>query len=245
MSYRVNFLVVEDNPNIRDQIVNHLNEGFESAEDFEVGTIFEAADESTACTIIGRHYIDIMLLDNQIPESPGDDADFRGARLIRRLRDEKHFFPVLMVTGREGGAPKGSQEADIMGQPHVDFIHKPYNPRVLVSRVKTLLLNYHAAGGKVRIGPWFFNPKKEILEPVDDSGQRVYLSPILSRLLLYLYLNRNRDMSLQAIYPDVWGLNDPGGTHTIQTHIYRLRELLGDKDHKWIQTVHNGYKLVL
>ncbi|MCY4445111.1 MAG: response regulator transcription factor [Rhodobacteraceae bacterium] len=245
MAYKVNFLVVEDNANERSSIVEDLNEMFNSNENYEVGIINEASNEAQAMDIISKNFIDILILDNNIPEKPGKVARYRGQEIIKQLRDTGNNLPVLVITGLEDIAPEGSREANIMGKALVDFIQKPYNPEVMISRVKSLMVNYHKAGGQVRIGQWNFCPSREILDPADGNGSRVYLSPILSRFLNYLYLNRNREMSLQDIYQDVWGFNDPTGGHTIQTHIYRLRNVLEDKDHELIKTVSNGYKLVL
>lgn len=244
MAYNVNFLVVEDNANERSLIVEDLRAMFLSQENYQVGTIHEASNEARALEILNTNFVDILILDNHVPESPGKVARYLGNRIINKLRDDGNNIPILVITGLEDEAPEGSKEENIMGSALVDFIQKPYNPAVMLSRVKSLMINYHKAGGKVRIGQWFFSPSTETLNPI-DGGKKIYLSPILSRFLNYLYLNRNKEKSLSEIYQNVWGFADPSGGHTIQTHVYRLRNVLEDKDHSLIKTVKNGYKLVL
>ena len=244
MAYNVNFLVVEDNANQRSLIVEDLRAMFLSQENYQVGTIHEASNEARALEILNTNFVDILILDNHVPESPGKVARYLGNRIINKLREDGNNIPILVITGLEDAAPEGSKEENIMGSALVDFIQKPYKPAVMLSRVKSLMVNYHKAGGKVRIRQWFFSPGTETLNPI-DGGKKIYLSPILSRFLNYLYLNRNKEKSLSEIYQNVWGFADPSGGHTIQTHVYRLRNVLEDKDHSLIKTVKNGYKLVL
>lgn len=245
MKTKIPLLVLEDEVEQRQALVNWLKQL--KFPDFVFQPIIEADNESKAETVLSEEQIEFLLLDNKIPASPGLKPSFRGAELIGKLRKNGFKYPILMLTGQTT-VPKGNQESDIVADPLTDYVSKTAGYELLGARLLSLLKSYESSlEARLKIGNWYFSPGKGILEPV-DGGREVSLAGKLSDLLFYLYKKRGKPASLVELQENVWNYSGSAETHTPQTHVYRLRELLEHeqdrKSPKILQTVgKKGYCL--
>jgi DNA-binding response OmpR family regulator len=179
----------------------------------EVATLREAA----------RHLdlpdarFDAIILDINLPDGNGRD-------FCAHLRKTGHSMPIIMLTG-------AAAEADIVSGLEAgasDYIAKPVRCRELIARLNAQLRMYDASEHAVfTIGPYTFRPAVKLLCSADNR-HRVVLTSKEVNILKFLYRHGDKDIPRQRLLDEVWGYNSEVTTHTLETHIYRLRQKLGD-----------------
>ena len=154
---------------------------------------------------------DIMLLDMQMPDGNGVDV-------CRHLRHNGFTKPILMLTG------KNSDEGIIRGLEAGanDYITKPMRMGELLALIKS---HQHRTSDNVRLqlGPLSFVPATKILTN-DQSGQKQLLTEKEGVILKFLIHAAPKIVYKDALLRNVWGFRDGINTHTVETHIYRLRQ---------------------
>jgi len=182
-----------------------------------------------------QQYFDAILLDVGLP-------DMDGRELCRLMRRNSVRSPILMLTGADG-------EADtILGLDAGanDYITKPFRLNVLLARLRAQLRQHEQSEDAVfTIGPYTFRPSAKIL--LDQAGRKkVRLTEKETSILKYLYRAGARTVGRDALLNEVWGYNAGVTTHTLETHVYRLRQKIErDPAHAEILvTEPGGYRLV-
>lgn len=172
----------------------------------------------------------VVILDLMLP-------DIDGFEICRLLREESDV-PIIMLTARDDATDKvvGLElGAD-------DYITKPFDPRELVARVKSVLRRAepHAGNGEpLTAGEVTLHPDRH---EVTISGDEVKLTAKEFDLLAFLMINRGLALSRQQLLEQVWGYDFFGDTRTVDVHINQLRKKLGNA--LTIDTVRSiGYKL--
>ncbi len=225
-------LVVEDDPAIRRGLVDALR--------FARYRVVEAADGAAALQLLLGTELDLVLLDVLLP-------GMSGFSLLEQVRRKKPGLPVIMVTAR------GSEDDRVRGLSGGadDYVVKPFSAKELLARVEAVLRRMSKApaptpeetleldGCAVLLG-------QNRVRRVDGSEHT--LSEREAKILRYLAANEGRVVSRREILERVWGL-DPRGleTRTIDMHVARLREKLGDDAHepRLIRTIRSkGYVLL-
>ena len=222
-------LIVDDEPAIRDM----LKVALEMA-DFRC---LEAKNAYEAQISITDFSPDLVLLDWMMPE-------VTGIELLRRWRKhpETKDIPVIMLTAKadEENLVKGLDTgAD-------DYISKPFSPRELVARIKTILRRVDSEGGETPlvIGDMVMDP---MARSVSISDELVELGPTEYRLLEFFLSHKNRAYTRDQLLNNVWGSNVYIEERTIDVHIRRLRKALAPHgyDH-CVQTVRGfGYRFTV
>jgi DNA-binding response OmpR family regulator len=165
---------------------------------------------------------------------PGGD----GCALCRALRKSGVSCPIIIVSETDS-------DLDTIASLNAganDFVAKPFNHSVLMARIEAQLRSYRSSERAVyKIGPYIFRPSDKILL---EDNKRIRLTEKESDVLKYL-LRSGGTVSRESLLNDVWGYNPAASTHTLETHIYRLRQKI-EKDLKHFRlllTEDCGYRL--
>ena len=215
-------VVIEDEAPIADAVAARLrSEGF---------VVEIAGDGPSGVELVERTQPDLVVLDLMLP-------GFDGLEVCRRIQRERPV-PVLMLTARDS-------ETDVLVGLAVgadDYLAKPFSPRELVARIRTILRRVEraqagAAGTAVlRIGDVEADPAtRRVLR----AGEAVHLTPIEFDLLAVLGAKPGVVLTREQLLHEVWGYRDANGARTVDSHIRSLRQKLGAD---LIRTVHGvGY----
>jgi len=229
MNSKLRVLVVEDDPAIRQGIVDAL--------EFRNYATYEAEDGKSGMEMAVRIDCDLILLDLVLPHHDGFE-------ILKQVRATRPTLPVIILTalGSEDERVRGLQAgAD-------DYVVKPFSVRELIARVDAVLRRSPERPADIKTvtipGGVAHLARREVRF---ENGGRADLSEREADLLRYLAGNRGRAISREEILSRVWRINPKGiHTRTIDMHIARLREKLGDDpaDPKLIITVRGkGYML--
>jgi DNA-binding response OmpR family regulator len=201
-------LIVEDESVVREVVVKYLRrEGFRT---------LEAADGDTACDLVEREQPDLVVLDLMLPRKDG-------LAVCRWIRSRSEV-PVIMLTAR-------GEEADrIVGLElgADDYVTKPFSPRELAARVKTVLRR--ARRPELSDGRLVFD-ELEINASTRDvflSGNPLRLTAREFDLLWFLASHTRHVFSRDQLMDRVWGYDAAIDTGTVTVHMRRLRAKLED-----------------
>jgi DNA-binding response OmpR family regulator len=223
-------LLVDDDSALRETLAEQLA----LHEEFEVR---QADSAAVALEAVKEGLVDLLLLDVGLP-------DMDGRELCRLLRRQGVRCPVIMLTAAAGDADT------ILGLEAGanDYIAKPFKFAVLLARVRAQLRQHEQSEDAVfAIGPYTFRPSaKLLLANVEGRGQRkIRLTEKETNILKYLYRASGRVVSRDVLLNEVWGYNAGVTTHTLETHVYRLRQKIeADPSHaQLLVTEPGGYRL--
>lgn len=177
---------------------------------------------------------DLVLLDVRLPD--GDGREF-----CVRLRRDGHRMPVIMLTGSDS-------ESDVVSGLDAganDYIAKPFRLNELLARMRAQLRGYDSSEDAVfRLGPYLFRPSAKQLQD-EAKGKRIRLTEKEAAILKFLYRAGGRPVPRNVLLNDVWGYNSNVTTHTLETHIYRLRQKIepNPAEARLLVTEAGGYRL--
>ncbi|MDB5590218.1 response regulator transcription factor [Enterovirga sp.] len=220
-------LVVEDDRDLRDTLIEQLAPSSE----FEV-VACETADEARAAIAAGR--TDLVIMDVGLPDMDGRDA-------VKIIRKEGFRGPIIMLTAQ-------SSDADVVTGLEAganDYVAKPFKFAVLLARIRAQLRAHEASEDAVfTIGPYTFRPGAKIL--VSDRGSKLKLTEKETAILRFLYRAGQTTVSRDVLLQEVWGYNAAVTTHTLETHVYRLRQKIESNPSaaRILVTEPGGYKLM-
>lgn len=207
MSSTRTLLIVDDDDLLR----RALSEQLMAQGDFQV--IEEAADGLSALAKSKAKVFDIILLDIGLPDMDGRDV-------CRKMREQGVRSPIIMLTAAD------SDDDTITGlnAGANDYVTKPFRMAVLLARVRAHLRQHDQSDDAIfAIGPYKFQPAAKML--MANEGQRkIRLTEKEAAILKYLYRVGNKTVSRETLLGEVWGYNAGVTTHTLETHIYRLRQ---------------------
>ncbi len=208
MSAKRQILVMDDDTDL----CRLLAEDLEDDGQFAVTvahTIAEAEEKRATHGIV----FDGFILDVSLPD--GDGRDF-----CATLRKQGVEMPILMLTGSDA-------EADVvrgLSAGANDYVAKPFRSAVLLARLRSQLRTFeNSVHLRISIGPYTFRPAEKTLRG-PDQGRRIVLTDKETRILRFLCLTPGKDVTRQTLLSEVWGYSSTVSTHTVETHIYRLRQ---------------------
>jgi DNA-binding response OmpR family regulator len=221
-------LIVDDDGALRQSLVEQLELNDEFA-CVECGTAAQAFE------IIKTERFDTIVLDVGLP-------DMDGRELCRQLRRAGVQVPIVMLTGADS-------EPDIvlgLESGADDYVTKPFRLSVLLARLRAhLRQSDHGDDAVFMIGPYTFRPGVKLL--TDNGGRKkVRLTEKETAILKYLYRAGDRAIGRETLLGEVWGYNAGVTTHTLETHVYRLRQKI-ERDPtraEILVTEAGGYRLV-
>lgn len=214
-------LIVDDEERMRFLIDAYLKkEGF---------NVIQAENGKDALKIFKENIVELVVLDIMMPVMDG----WTTCKEIRKISQ----VPVIMLTA------KAEDEDQILGfELGTDnYVTKPFSPKLLVAKVKALLKRaYPDESNQDNFFDGLYINEKAHETKVNDED--IYLSPKEFELLSYFVKNKGMVLSREQILDSVWGMDYYGDLRTVDTHIKRLREKLGEKAYL-ISTVRGtGYK---
>lgn len=220
-------LLIDDDEDFRDALVEQLSiiEGFE---------VFEAGDAAETLEIIKNTEFDLLILDIGLP-----DAD--GRELCKLLRKQGVKCPIIMLTGHDSDADT------ILGLDAGanDYVTKPFRFTVLLARMRAQLRQHEQSeDATFVVGPYNFKPAHKFL--LTQTGEKIRLTEKETNILKFLLRSADTIVGRDTLLHEVWGYNANVTTHTLETHIYRLRQKIEPDPTRvsLLVTESGGYKLV-
>jgi DNA-binding response OmpR family regulator len=222
-----NILLVDDDDDLREALAEQLV----MTEDFEV---FEADSGTAAMGRVKEQLYDLIILDVGLPDTDGRE-------LCRLMRKQGVKAPVLMLTGHDSDADT------ILGLDAGanDYITKPFKFPVLLARIRAQLRQHEQSEDAVfTLGPYTFKPSMKLLVTEDDK--KIRLTEKETNILKFLYRSTDGVVARDTLLHEVWGYNAGVTTHTLETHIYRLRQKIepDPSNARLLVTESGGYRLV-
>lgn len=227
MSNTRRILIVDDDSGLREALTEQLS----LLEEFDAVT---AQNGSDGIREAKAEQTDLVIMDVGLPDIDGRDA-------VRILRKNGFKAPIIMLTGRD----TDSDTILSFESGANDFVTKPFRFAVLVARIRAQLRQHEASEDIIfTIGPYTFRPSSKLL--LNSKGSKLRLTEKETSILRYLYRAGQRPMSRETLLQEVWGYNSEVTTHTLETHIYRLRQKIETDAAAPVilVTESGGYKLV-
>lgn len=222
-----NILLVDDDDDLREALAEQLV----MTEDFEV---FEAATGSEAMSRTREQVHDLVILDVGLPDTDGRE-------LCRLMRKQGVKSPILMLTGHDTDADT------ILGLDAGanDYVTKPFRFPVLLARIRAQLRQHEQSEDAIfNVGPYTFKPAMKML--VTEEDRKIRLTEKETNILKFLYRSTEGVVPRDVLLHEVWGYNAGVTTHTLETHIYRLRQKIepDPSNARLLVTESGGYRLV-
>lgn len=220
-------LLVDDDPDLREALADQLV----LTEEFDV---FEAGDGEGGLARAAEQPYDLVILDVGLP-------DMDGRELCRLMRKNGVKCPVIMLTGHTSD---GDQIEGLEAGAN-DYVSKPFKLPVLLARIRAQLRQHEQSEDAVfTVGPYSFRPAVKML--VDDRDRKIRLTEKETNILKYLYRAGSGVVARDVLLHEVWGYNAGVTTHTLETHIYRLRQKIepDPASARILVTEPGGYRLV-
>ena len=198
-------LLVDDEEDLRDALAEQLL----ITEEFDV---VQAGTGSEALTAVKSADLDLIILDVGLPDTDGRE-------LCKLMRKQGIKCPIIMLTGHDSDADT------ILGLDAGanDYVTKPFKFSVLLARIRSHLRQFeHSEDATFPLGPYTFKPSQKILMSEDE--RKIRLTEKETNILKYLLRSGEASVSRDELLHEVWGYNAGISTHTLETHIYRLRQ---------------------
>ncbi len=227
MSAPRKILIVDDDEDLRESLRDQLA----LHDEFEVETVPTA---SSGMELARNDRVDLLILDVGLPDMDGREA-------CKVLRKAGFKAPIIMLTGNDSDADT------ILGLDAGanDYITKPFKFAVLLARIRAQLRQHEQSEDAVfSIGKYTFKPASKLL--IDEKGSKIRLTEKETSILKYLYRAGEKVVTRDVLLLEVWGYNTGVTTHTLETHIYRLRQKIerDPSNAELLVTETGGYKLI-
>ena len=221
-------LLIDDDEALRQS----LGEQLRLHEEFE---IFEADNGTAGLEMAKGDYYDAIILDVGLPDMDGREV----CRLLRRGNVKS---PIIMLTAADSDA----DTILALDSGANDYVTKPFKLGVLLARMRAQLRQHEQSEDAVfTIGPYTFRPSAKTLVH-NDNNKKVRLTEKETSILKYLYRSGASVVGRDALLGEVWGYNAGVTTHTLETHVYRLRQKIeaDPSNAQILVTEPGGYRLV-
>jgi DNA-binding response OmpR family regulator len=223
-------LLVDDDSALRAMLAEQLAVDGEFAVT-EAASVAEA--ERTLAS--GDTQFNAVILDVGLPDGDGRD-------LCASLRRQGHKVPIIILTGSD-------EESDVvrgLESGANDYIAKPFRLNELLARLRAQMRMFESSEDAVfSIGPYTFRPSAKLLQEA-RRNRRIRLTEKEAAILKFLYRSGAKPVPRQVLLNEVWGYNAAVTTHTLETHIYRLRQKIepDPTNARLLVTEGGGYRLV-
>ncbi len=220
-------LIVDDDDDLRSTLVEQLS----MYEEFDVH------DESTATKGVATARAgttDLLIMDVGLPDMDGREA-------VKILRKGGYKAPIIVLTGHD------TDSDTILGLEAGanDYVTKPFRFAVLLARIRAQLRQHEQSeDATFSVGPYTFKPSQKLM--IDQRGSKIRLTEKEASIIRYLYRAGKSVVKRDTLLEEVWGYNSGVTTHTLETHVYRLRQKIERDPSKAeiLVTESGGYRLM-
>lgn len=221
-------LLVDDDDMLRRSLVEQLQD----QPDFD--SIVEAASGAAALDAVKEQVFDVILLDLGLPDQDGREV-------CKAMRNGGVRSPIIMLTAAD------SEDDTVTGLDAGanDYVTKPFRLAVLLARVRAHLRQHNQSDDAIFVvGPYKFQPAAKMLIQ-EDTDKKVRLTEKETAILKYLFRVGNKTVPRETLLDEVWGYNAGVTTHTLETHVYRLRQKIeaDPSNAQLLITEPGGYRL--
>ncbi|MCD1634120.1 response regulator transcription factor [Martelella sp. FLE1502] len=220
-------LLVDDDADLRETLVEQL----ELYDEF----ILRSADcAAKSLKMLREEQIDLLIMDVGLPDMDGREA-------VKIARKNGYKAPIIMLTGHD------TDSDTILGLEAGanDYVTKPFRFAVLLARIRAQLRQHEQSeDATFNVGPYVFKPGQKLFHTAD--GQKIRLTEKEASIIRYLYRAGQKVVTRDMLLEEVWGYNSGVTTHTLETHVYRLRQKIEEdpSNARILVTENGGYKLV-
>ncbi|MDZ5699345.1 MULTISPECIES: response regulator transcription factor [Phyllobacteriaceae] len=220
-------LIVDDDDDLRATLVEQLA----LYEEFD---LLQEATATKAIHAARNGMVDLIIMDVGLPDMDGREA-------VKLLRKSGFRAPIIMLTAQD------TDSDTILGLEAGanDYVTKPFRFAVLLARIRAQMRQHEQSeDAKFTVGPYMFKPSHKLL--VDERGGKIRLTEKEAAIIKYLYRAEQKVVTRDILLEEVWGYNSGVTTHTLETHVYRLRQKIERDPSKAeiLVTESGGYKLV-
>jgi DNA-binding response OmpR family regulator len=220
-------LIVDDDEDLRSTLVEQLA----LYEEFE---ILQEGTATKGIQSVRNGMVDLLIMDVGLPDMDGREA-------VKLLRKNGYKAPIIMLTGQD------TDSDTILGLEAGanDYVTKPFRFAVLLARIRAQLRQHEQSeDATFTVGPYTFKPSQKLL--VDQRGSKVRLTEKEAAIIKYLYRAEQKVVTRDVLLEEVWGYNSGVTTHTLETHVYRLRQKIEREPSRAeiLITEPGGYRLV-
>ena len=195
--------------------------------------IIEINDETSALAQINSNFCDLVIINSQ-------SSALKGYNLTKSIRLAGYKKPIIMLINQNSNL----DIPDDQNHKADEYIIKPFRYPVLLKSIETQLHKFKKSKNtQYSIGKYAFKPNSKILET--NESRSIRLTEKENNILKFLYKNLGNTVSRETLLHEVWGYNSKVTTHTLETHIYRLRQKIEDDPSNacFLITEPGGYKL--
>lgn len=220
-------LLVDDDDDLRGALTEQLAL-------YDEFTVITEASATKGVNTARSEQIDLLVMDVGLPDMDGREA-------VKILRKGGFKAPIIMLTGHD------TDSDTILGLEAGanDYVTKPFRFAVLLARLRAQLRTHEQSEDAIfNVGHYTFRPSQKLL--TEEDGNKVRLTEKETAIMKYLYRAEQKVISRDELLEQVWGYNSGVTTHTLETHIYRLRQKV-EKDPsnaRLLVTEGGGYKLL-
>jgi DNA-binding response OmpR family regulator len=220
-------LLVDDDNDLRETLIEQLGL-------YEEFSVQQEASATKGIQAARAGQIDLLIMDVGLPDMDGREA-------VKLLRKGGFKSPVIMLTGHDTDADT------ILGLEAGanDYVTKPFRFAVLLARIRAQLRQYEQSeDATFNVGPYVFKPAQKLL--LDGDGKKIRLTEKEAAIIRYLFRAGQKAVTRDELLEEVWGYNSGVTTHTLETHVYRLRQKI-EKDPsnaEILVTENGGYKII-
>ncbi len=220
-------LLVDDDNELRQTLLEQLS----LYEEFRISEMDTAAKGIQAAR---AGVIDLLIMDVGLPDMDGREA-------VKLLRKGGFKAPIIMLTGQD------TDSDTILGLEAGanDYVTKPFRFAVLLARIRAQLRQHdNSEDVTFTVGPYTFKPGQKLL--IDKKGGKLRLTEKEAAIIKYLFRAGDKVVTRDVLLEEVWGYNSGVTTHTLETHVYRLRQKIerDPSNAEILVTESGGYKLV-
>ena len=220
-------LIVDDDDDLRATLVEQLA----LYEEFD---LLAEPNASKGIQATRNSMVDLTIMDVGLPDMDGREA-------VKLLRKGGYRAPIIMLTAQD------TDSDTILGLEAGanDYVTKPFRFAVLLARIRAQMRQHEQSeDANFTVGPYTFKPSQKLL--IDQRGSKIRLTEKEAAIIKYLYRAEQKVVTRDVLLEEVWGYNSGVTTHTLETHVYRLRQKIERDPSKAeiLVTESGGYKLV-